>query len=310
MSHFTVLVIGEDIEAALAPFQENNMGDCPKQYLAFNDEEDEYRKEYDTDGTEMVRLEDGSVAYPWDDRFRIPGSFGIGSQTHKVPDHLKLEQVPHKNRFATFEQFVSEYYGRKERDPEKGRFGYWENPNAKWDWYLAGGRWDSMLIDKRGASHNSIRVKNLDLEAMRRAAEQENMPLFDRLLQVMAGRPIPSWNEVRESHGENIDAARAAYHALPEVKDINADETLRRCWVGDLRKHFCNGDREAFRQQVRRKAFVTHAVLKDGQWYERGKMGWFATVADDKGDAWDAEFEKLIESLSPKTVITVVDCHI
>lgn len=35
MSHFTVLVVWEDVEQQLAPFQENNMGDCPKEYLKF-----------------------------------------------------------------------------------------------------------------------------------------------------------------------------------------------------------------------------------------------------------------------------------
>lgn len=38
MSHFTVGVICKelnDYEKLLAPYQENNMGDCPKEYLEF-----------------------------------------------------------------------------------------------------------------------------------------------------------------------------------------------------------------------------------------------------------------------------------
>lgn len=49
MSHFTVLVIGENPEKQLQPFQENNMDDCPKHFLKFNDVEEEYRKEYEED---------------------------------------------------------------------------------------------------------------------------------------------------------------------------------------------------------------------------------------------------------------------
>ena len=41
MSHFTVLVIGKNPEQQLAPYQENNMRDCPSEFLAFNDIEDE-----------------------------------------------------------------------------------------------------------------------------------------------------------------------------------------------------------------------------------------------------------------------------
>ncbi len=40
MSHFTVLVIGENPEEQLAPFQENNMGDCPKEFMEFQEDED------------------------------------------------------------------------------------------------------------------------------------------------------------------------------------------------------------------------------------------------------------------------------
>lgn len=48
MSHFTVLVFSktqDDVSKLLAPFQENNMGDCPKEYLAFNDTEDSSRSD-------------------------------------------------------------------------------------------------------------------------------------------------------------------------------------------------------------------------------------------------------------------------
>ena len=44
MSHFTVMVIGDEPEKKLAPFQENNMGDCPDEFLQFTEDED-----YDVD---------------------------------------------------------------------------------------------------------------------------------------------------------------------------------------------------------------------------------------------------------------------
>jgi len=36
--HFTTLVIGEDYEEKMAPYQENNMGDCSTKYLEFDTE--------------------------------------------------------------------------------------------------------------------------------------------------------------------------------------------------------------------------------------------------------------------------------
>jgi hypothetical protein len=55
----------------------------------------------------------------------------------------------------------------------------------------------------------------------------------------------------------------------------------------------------------------TFAVLKDGQWYERGKMCWWAIVVDEKKDGqWDEEFKKLIADLSDETLLSIYDCHI
>ena len=70
-------------------------------------------------------------------------------------------------------------------------------------------------------------------------------------------------------------------------------------------------DRDAYIQRCRRDAIQTFAVVKDSQWFERGDMGWWGIVHDEKdSDQWSREFEKLIEGLSDDTMLTVVDCHI
>lgn len=33
--HFSIIVAGDNYEEQLAPFQENNMGDCPEEYLKY-----------------------------------------------------------------------------------------------------------------------------------------------------------------------------------------------------------------------------------------------------------------------------------
>ena len=53
------------------------------------------------------------------------------------------------------------------------------------------------------------------------------------------------------------------------------------------------------------------ALVKDGKWYERGEMGWWGIVSDEKDkSAWDAELEALLKNAEPGTWITVVNCHI
>lgn len=55
----------------------------------------------------------------------------------------------------------------------------------------------------------------------------------------------------------------------------------------------------------------TFALLKDGEWYERGKMGWFGIVLNGKEDeVWEQELKKLINELPDDTLISIYDCHI
>lgn len=69
--------------------------------------------------------------------------------------------------------------------------------------------------------------------------------------------------------------------------------------------------REEFISKYTACPISTYAVLKDGEWYERGEMGWFGMSSNELSeDEWDEKFKTLIEELSPDTLITVVDCHI
>ena len=54
-------------------------------------------------------------------------------------------------------------------------------------------------------------------------------------------------------------------------------------------------------------AFVTPI----GKWHERGKMGWWACVSNEKAtDNWKSEFKEFLDNLDEDTIVTVVDCHI
>lgn len=74
-----------------------------------------------------------------------------------------------------------------ERDPETGGYGYWRNPNTKWDWWSIGGRWHGMLQHRPDADVpdalegrcNQCRVKDLDLQRMLEDARQERAEGWD-----------------------------------------------------------------------------------------------------------------------------------
>ena len=49
----------------------------------------------------------------------------------------------------------------------------------------------------------------------------------------------------------------------------------------------------------------------NGDWHERGSMGWWAIVSDEKEkDAWQKEFEDYISELDDDVKVLVIDCHI
>ncbi|WP_437201632.1 hypothetical protein [Planctomicrobium sp. SH664] len=106
----------------LAPFQSNNDQECPREYLVFEDQEDSFRSEYETESVDMVVTGDGRLLMAFDKEFQLPGAWGNGQLQVQVPEHLARSAVPHKERFATFEAFVARWRGKNERDPDIGRF--------------------------------------------------------------------------------------------------------------------------------------------------------------------------------------------
>lgn len=408
MSHFTVLVIGDSPEEQLAPFQENNMGDCPKKYTKFNDQEDEMVKEFETKKRDMIETPDGKFVCPYDKQFeqpkKNPKDFTERAE-YKFPKGFTEKEVPFKTLYKTIEEFVKDYHGC-ERDPKKKRFGYWENPNRRWDWYQLGGRWTGffkmknngskgdlfndaaaqMLATKFRTSRENVaqlaeaiksgdedaRFKlgrekpvmggfflekairmlltkqytsakcgvqglgtppaddgrvdqafkfDIDFQGMRDEAADAAGERYDRLTKLLGGT-IPklewSWESIVDDKTEpNWDKKREKYHGQPALKAVkeaserkNLNDKDRNLLTWIKLEEYRDG-REAFVGRAIRDAFSTHAVLKDGKWYERGEMGWWACVHDPKdGSDWSKETLKLIESVSDDTMLSVYDCHI
>ena len=73
MSHFVVVVIGEDHDAQLAPYHEFECTGRVDKYVQSIDQIDEARKEYQSGARKMVILSDGEKVPAYDDRFyRVP----------------------------------------------------------------------------------------------------------------------------------------------------------------------------------------------------------------------------------------------
>jgi hypothetical protein len=326
MSHFTVLVIGDDVDGQLAPFQENNMGDCPAGYMEFNDLTEDLTRDYETDTTTRVVMPDGRLLTTHDDAFRIKAEpFG---NSYKVPEDLEQRQVPLKELY-TFKEYAEDYCGYR-FDEEKNAYGYWENPNAKWDWYQVGGRWSGYFKLKQGTTGelgkasllavmdknyepptsdyaDQCRKRDIDFEGMRQVAGDAAAATYDKAIALMGDTLVSyvPWDKVREEmFPGNIDAAREFYNTQDAVRALKADNDFS--WHASPGDFLCT--REEAIQEAQDHAIASFAVLKDGTWYEKGSMGW-GCVTGEKDD-WAEEFGKLLDSLSDDTLLTIVDCHI
>ncbi len=163
MSHFTVLVIGDDVEGQLAPYQENNMRDCPEEYLEFNDVSEEFTEQWTTKDLDLYVSPEGEKFLKYDSRFRVCSSaVGFSNRDEYVlPERwTHVVTTPEESGYwidddngNAFTNYVADYHGYERN--EDGKFGYWENPNAKWDWYVVGGRWNNFFKLKEGCDGES-----------------------------------------------------------------------------------------------------------------------------------------------------------
>lgn len=220
------------------------------------------------------------------------------------------------------------------------------NPNAKWDWYQVGGRWAGTFKLKNGATgekgEQSWMQKaagkeypdgkadqaykgDIDFDGMRKEKEDEAAKEYDQLLRLLGEDTMPklkyTWKEVLDGErfsNLEIDEKRAIYHAqspLEQIDRISRSEKTSKedkeflTWL-EFPK-FNGKTREEFIKKAGQSAISTFAVILDGKWYERGEMGWWACVSNEKDqDEWDSEFEKLLNNVPDDTLLTIVDCHI
>lgn len=163
-----------------------------------------------------------------------------------------------------------------------GKYSTTRNPRSKWDWYSIGGRWSGML----SGYDPDADLANQETCDMCQGGGLRN----DRLgLQARAEDPSYTCN--------------------------GCDGKGRRTkWPTQWKKHY--GDvttcRAAFGggDEVDEKKVPFAILTPDGEWHERGHMGWFGMVRDEKKiDDWRAYVTRILHQHIDHQV-AVVDVHI
>ena len=254
MSHFTVLVLNENVEDQLEPYYE----------LECSMSGDELKNDPRADFVEKI------------------------STKELEEDFIRVKNEHPDLYYEDLENFANEYHGYQKSEDEE-TWGNYTNPNSKWDWYSIGGRWTGFFKIKDNPKYpddiylgcpgvmtssankgyaDSIRLCDIDFEGQERDTIQ---------------RLEKNWNEYQ-------DKVNNGYQHAGFIYGISTNDT-----------------KESYIEN--RKEFSTYALLKNGEWFANGEMGWWA-MSSDEDDNWQIEFNKLIKSLPEDTLLTIVDCHI
>lgn len=274
----------------------------------------------------------GNGTISWSSRDWEDGR-GYRAKIKFIPQGWEEIQVPVRE-VQTFMDWAVDYYGydvippKAQREGVQGKYGWicncgdggiydvWvvrrTNPNKHWDWWVKGGRWKNMLaLVGTGRYVNQARKDQIDWEAMRSKKANAAREEHRKARTVIAGREVPNWSAMlggvgQKSH-EELDAIHVAYNTNPVVSDLRAAE------IWDFGKGYARFDctEDEYANRAARNAISTFAVVKDGQWYERGSMGWWGVVSGEMGeDEWNWRWEELVMGLPGDALLTIVDCHI
>jgi len=117
---------------------------------------------------------------------------------------------------------------------------------------------------------------DIDFESIRKEAADHAKGRYEKAMEIIGGYPENlSWDDVMESFS-NIDMAKEWYWDQPRCKVWKEKEkSYGKDWPfgwSDSPDDYLIPYDE-YIQNSRDSAFITFAVLKDGRWHEKGKMG-------------------------------------
>ena len=294
MSHFTVMVIGENPEEQLAPYSEH-IQTAPRDTGVVPEDEIQGFLDYYKDP------KNGGLDLPFDQLYELKGNDWNSNRWAKVDGEL--------HDFTTY------------------------NEKSKWDWYQLGGRWADFLKMKQGVvgqkGEPSLLMEDfetepgradaalkseIDIEGMKDEDGKKAGEKYDKAIALFGDLPLcEDWDILRkrftndDTDYSRMDEAREAYRNQPRVEVMGKSKDFG---YSESPEDF-NISREQYVENARNRAISTFAVVKDGVWYEKGKMGWWGMTSNEKDqNEWNKQLMELLDSVPDDTLISIYDCHI
>lgn len=274
MSHFTVLVIGPDWEAQLAPYHEYECTGRDDEYVV------------DIDVTDQLRAD--HLKYGDSKEF---ADF-VGGWTSATERDGRYYRRTNPNAKWDWYQLGGRWTGSlKLKEKAVGLVGR-----------------PGLMTDGASPGYADQAVKgDIDFSQMRNDAEVKARALWKETRRITGGSAWESWDDTRIRYPD-IETARREYWAQPAVEMLK--ESGKKEYSFNLDDDLALEEAN-YVQRRRDGACVSFAFVRDGKWTEQGKMGWFALVSDEMSRAqWNRMFNDMLDALPDDMLLSVVDCHI
>ncbi len=216
--HYSMIVAAENYDhltRRLAPFQRNDEGKCPPQYMAFFDAEPEYRARWEVETRPRVQMGDDLVPL-WDDR--LAGWSISRDWAERDGQRYPVIDVPINRIYPSVEAYLQSDGYSPNHD---GKYGYWDNPNGQWIDWTVGGRWSGWL-DGYDPASNPINFTPCDT-----CQGTGDQPGWVSYVCVVPG-PDRSLNTFRGPKREQVVLAAAEYFQQPVTHAQMFHSTTRR----------------------------------------------------------------------------------
>lgn len=274
MSHFTVAVLldgTKTLEKIMAPYEEQ-YGEF-EEYTVFTDETDTYRKEYENDTITAFKNERGYIPETAFETY--PTSTGKSRWEYACEQYGSPVEV---NKNQVWNDFDS-YCSYMQYECNNGRWGYWNNPDGYWDYWLEiepSEYWEDKPSERPTAANvleikaDTNRIEYLR-DVYRRIVENDKAK--------KAGKPIIHDVDIVEawSYGETAVAAESEEEFVDKMS----------------------------------KWHPYAVVTPDGKWHAAGEMGWWGISSDTGREALDWVDESIrIIGENGDCHVAILDCHI
>lgn len=316
MSHFTVLVIGENVEDLLQPYHEYECTGTDDEYVIEINKDEDVKEYLNREIFVGKNKETGKVDYHYYEE----------KANETLVDWKKITQQEHLAS-VDIDHEIKSYFGYYKK--ADGSWYTKTNPNSKWDWWVIGGRWSGFLKKKKNAkgklgkpgSFNNKPIEggadvilkgNVDWEGMRDEAKKPAIKRWKLINKVIKSTPEHESYESIFERLKDPKTTREFYwnqERLEAFRKVTSEHDDLFGIFASIEDYLC--DEETYVSRAMNSAVSTYAVIKDGKWYEKGKMGWFGMGSNEMSeDEWNAEFWKIIQSTPDDALLTLVDCHI